>query len=92
VLPVFLFLSGRQIHLRFKVNNFSVTQIALLAARGLTNRQIATEAGLSINTVSNHLKRVYAKLEVSSRTKLAWRLQYVEISRNEEAKSPLNGH
>jgi DNA-binding NarL/FixJ family response regulator len=58
-------------------------QIALLAARGLTNRQIATEVGLSIYTVSNHLKRVYAKLEVSSRTELAWRLQYVEISRDE---------
>jgi DNA-binding NarL/FixJ family response regulator len=64
-------------------------QIALLAARGLTNRQIATEVGLSINTVSNHLKRVYPKLEVSSRTELAWRLQYVNIkienqSRREE--------
>ena len=60
-------------------------QIALLAARGLTNRQIATEIGLSINTVSNHLKRVYAKIEVSSRTELAWRLQYLDI--NKDAQS-----
>lgn len=50
----------------------------------MTNRQIGAELGLSINTISNHLKRVYAKLEVSSRTELAWRLQYVEISRNEK--------
>jgi DNA-binding CsgD family transcriptional regulator len=57
-------------------------QIALLAARGLTNRQIATEIGLSINTVSNHLKRVYAKLEVCSRTELAWRLQYLDVNRD----------
>ena len=56
-------------------------QIALLAARGLTNRQIATEVGLSINTVSNCLKRVYVKLEVSSRTELAWRLQYLDVNK-----------
>jgi len=57
-------------------------QVALLAARGLTNRQIATEVGLSIYTVSNHLKRVYVKLEVGSRTELAWRLQYLYINRD----------
>jgi len=57
-------------------------QIALLAARGLTNRQIATEVGLSIYTVSNHLKRIYVKLEVGSRTELAWRLQYFNINRD----------
>jgi len=57
-------------------------RIALLAARELTNRQIAAETGLSIYTVSNHLKRVYAKLEVTSRTELAWRLQYFDIIRD----------
>lgn len=55
-------------------------QIAFLAAQGLTNRQISTEIGLSINTVSNHLKRVYAKLDVQSRTELAWRLQYLDMN------------
>jgi len=54
-------------------------QIAFLAAQGLTNRQIGAEAGLSINTVSNHLKRVYVKLGVQSRTELAWRLQYLDM-------------
>jgi DNA-binding NarL/FixJ family response regulator len=55
-------------------------QIAYLAAQGLTNRQIGVETGLSINTISNHLKRVYAKLGVQSRTELAWRLQYLDMN------------
>jgi DNA-binding CsgD family transcriptional regulator len=54
--------------------------VALLAARGLSNRQIAGELGLSINTVSNHLKRVYGKLNVHSRAELAWQLQYVDLN------------
>jgi DNA-binding NarL/FixJ family response regulator len=54
-------------------------QIAYLAAQGLTNRQISAETGLSVNTISNHLKRVYAKLGVQSRTELAWRLQYLDM-------------
>jgi DNA-binding CsgD family transcriptional regulator len=53
--------------------------VALLAARGMTNRQIAAELNLSVNTVSNHLKRVYAKLEVGSRAELSWRLQYLDL-------------
>jgi DNA-binding NarL/FixJ family response regulator len=54
-------------------------EVALLAARGLTNRQIAAELNLSVNTVSNHLKRVYAKLDVGSRAELGWRLQYLDL-------------
>lgn len=54
-------------------------EVALLAARGMTNRQIAAELHLSVNTVSNHLKRVYAKLEVGSRAELSWRLQYLDL-------------
>lgn len=53
--------------------------VALLAARGLRNRQIAAELGLSVNTISNHLKRVYAKLGVRSRAELSWRLQYLDL-------------
>lgn len=47
-------------------------QVAELAAQGLSNRQIAGELRLSVNTVQNHLKRVFEKLQVSSRTELAW--------------------
>jgi DNA-binding CsgD family transcriptional regulator len=64
-------------------------QIAYLAAQGLTNRQISAETGLSINTISNHLKRVYAKLGVQSRTELAWRLQYLDM--NTEDASDVDG-
>lgn len=39
-----------------------------LAARGLTNKQIGVELGISDRTVQNHLANVYAKLGVASRT------------------------
>jgi len=45
--------------------------VAELAALGMSNRQIAGELHLSINTVQNHLKRVFEKLGLSSRTELA---------------------
>lgn len=38
------------------------------AARGLGNKQIAVELGMSARTVQTHLTRVFAKLGVSSRT------------------------
>lgn len=49
-------------------------QVAALAARGLTNRQIGHQIGLSANSVSNVLKRVYVKAGVQSRTELAWQV------------------
>jgi LuxR family maltose regulon positive regulatory protein len=58
----------------------SVTQLALLTVRetqvvallleGLTNKGIARKLGLSAETVKDHLKRIYHKLEVSSRIEL----------------------
>jgi DNA-binding NarL/FixJ family response regulator len=38
------------------------------AARGLGNKQIAIELGVSPRTVQTHLTRVFGKLGVSSRT------------------------
>lgn len=55
-------------------------QIALLASSGMTNRQIADEMKLSPNTIANHLKNVFRKLDVRSRTELAWRLQFLDIT------------
>jgi DNA-binding CsgD family transcriptional regulator len=46
-------------------------EIAGLAAKGLTNRQIAALLFLSIRTVGNHLNHVYAKLGIATRTELA---------------------
>jgi len=39
-----------------------------LAARGLTNRAIGHDLGISHRTVQGHLQNVYGKLDVSSRT------------------------
>jgi DNA-binding NarL/FixJ family response regulator len=40
-------------------------------ARGLTNRRIAEELGVSERTVDAHLRRVFAKLNLFSRVQLA---------------------
>jgi DNA-binding CsgD family transcriptional regulator len=45
-------------------------QIARLAARGLTNKQIADQVYLSHRTVSTHLYRVYPKLGITGRQQL----------------------
>ena len=46
-------------------------EIAMLAAEGMTSKDIAERLYLSVRTVDNHLQHVYAKLGVSSRTGLA---------------------
>jgi DNA-binding CsgD family transcriptional regulator len=46
-------------------------QVAGLVAAGRTNRQIATQLHVTENTVETHLKRIFAKLNVSSRAALA---------------------
>ena len=49
-------------------------QIALLVARGATNREAAASVFLSPKTVEKHLSSAYRKLGVRSRTELARRL------------------
>lgn len=49
-------------------------EIAELAARGMTNRDIAEELVVSERTVESHLYRVFAKLGVSARGELSVRL------------------
>ncbi|MBO1266484.1 helix-turn-helix transcriptional regulator [Arthrobacter sp. PO-11] len=45
-------------------------QIARLAGRGVSNRDIARDIGVSVRTVEGHLYQVFAKLSVSSRRDL----------------------
>jgi DNA-binding NarL/FixJ family response regulator len=51
-------------------------EIAELAARGQTNRQIADQLFLSVRTVNNHLNHVYTKLGFSDREQLATALDF----------------
>jgi DNA-binding CsgD family transcriptional regulator len=52
-------------------------RVARLAAEGLTNQEIAERLYISTKTVASHLTRVYAKLQVRSRTELARTMQQV---------------
>jgi DNA-binding NarL/FixJ family response regulator len=45
-------------------------QIALMAAEGLTNREIGQKLFLSHRTVGSHLYRIYPKLDITSRFQL----------------------
>ncbi|MGH3146655.1 MAG: helix-turn-helix transcriptional regulator, partial [Rubrobacter sp.] len=49
-------------------------EIAILVARGSTNRQIASELFISERTVDHHVSNILAKLDVSSRERVASRL------------------
>ena len=46
-------------------------QIAEYVARGLRNKQIAAECGISAETVKRHLASIYDKLAMSGRVGLA---------------------
>lgn len=48
----------------------SERRIAAMAARGLTNKQIAQDLFLSTRTIETHLRHTYQKLDVASRTQL----------------------
>lgn len=60
-------------------------EIAALAARGVSSREIAAQLVLSVRTVENHLGRVYTKLGVSGREELQRRLPGTNATR---ASSP----
>lgn len=49
----------------------SELRVAQLAARGLTNRQIAQDLFITMRTVSAHLGHAYAKLDIADRAGLA---------------------
>ncbi|MEX2624097.1 MAG: LuxR C-terminal-related transcriptional regulator [Acidimicrobiia bacterium] len=46
-------------------------EVALLAARGMTSKDIADRLYISVRSVDNHLSRVYTKLGVTGRSELS---------------------
>lgn len=50
------------------------TKVAQLVANGRTNKEVAAELFLSVKTVEANLSRIYAKLQVRSRSELAARI------------------
>lgn len=45
-------------------------EVALLAARGLTNRRIAEELSVSEHTAANHVRNILKKLKLRSRAQI----------------------
>jgi DNA-binding CsgD family transcriptional regulator len=45
-------------------------EVALMAARGMTKREIADSLCVSVRTVGNHINHLYAKLGVMTRDEL----------------------
>ena len=60
-------------------------QVAAAVARGLTNRQVGDELGISAETVKRHLASVYGKLGVSGRVALTVHVLRAEITHLAEA-------
>ncbi|MCM9082267.1 AAA family ATPase [Streptomyces spororaveus] len=54
-------------------------RVALLAARGHTNREIATKLYVTVSTVEQHLTRIYRKLKVKRRRDLPARLSDMSL-------------
>lgn len=63
-------------------------QVALLAAAGRSNKQIAQELYLATRTVENHLQHVYAKLGISGRTGLVGALEATGARPDEAGAGP----
>ena len=47
------------------------TEIVQLVAKGMANKEIAADLSISVETVRVHLKHIYEKLHVRSRTEAA---------------------
>ena len=64
--------------LRRRLRTYCLTrreaEIVWLMARGMSNKEIATQCGIAVQTVKDHLKRTYAKVGAHQRMALLARL------------------
>lgn len=54
---------------RFKISEREFTVVQLIC-EGLTNKEIASQLNISVNTVNNHVANIFSKMEVRSRIDL----------------------
>ena len=66
-------------------------EVARLAVAGLPNREIATALWLSVYTVQDHLKAVFAKLGVRNRAELTSRMFFDQYLPRQLDGTPLGG-
>ena len=66
-------------------------QIAELIAAGRCNKDIARSLGVSVWTVATHLRRIFSKLNVRSRTELAARVIVAQVARQPHVNGHANG-
>ncbi len=70
--------NGERVHRRRDGTQAGLTsqerRIADLVSRGLSNREVAGQMFLSVNTIETHLRHIFRKLGVGSRTQLAARV------------------
>ena len=53
-------------------------EVAETVALGLTNKEVGEALNISIRTVENHIRSIFAKLEVNTRTRIAARLHEIK--------------
>ena len=63
--------------------------VAVLVGRGATNKAVASQLAISVKTVEFHLRQVFAKLGIVTRTELAHLLGTLERGTGPRAQLPL---
>ena len=53
-------------------------EVAQAVASGLSNKEVGSVLGISVRTVENHLRSIFAKLKIKSRIRLAVRLREID--------------
>jgi DNA-binding CsgD family transcriptional regulator len=67
------------------------TELAALAAAGLSNKEIAAALHMSVHTVEGHLTRIYRKLDIRSRAALASRLSSTQHPESTSERQRVRG-